>query len=352
MRVETPERGWLQPAEGSAGYALWRGLRFAGSLHATLVVLVLVAASVVWTYFLSGETVWPMASSLSLCSVNLVAAIAVHPAFRRHASLLVFHLALLAVIVLVAIGRLTYLKGRVELTSGESYSGQLSEFEAGPWHGLGYRDVRFVNADFTIDYLPGRQRDHTYNRVSYTDSNGNRRDVIIGDQVPLVLNGYRFYTSFNKGFALKFLWTPRTGPPVRGTVHLPAYPLHEYRQANTWTPPGGSEELWVQLQFDTPLLNPELPGRFGLPESHVVVIRFGDRRREVKPGESLDVGGGRVLYEGVGTWMGYTVFYDWTIPWLLAACAVAVGSLMWHLARKLLDRPWWSGATAEQEEIV
>ena len=352
MRVETSEQGWLHPATGFPEHALWKGLRLAASLNVTLAVLALVGASVVWTYLLAGQTVWPMASSLALCSVNLVAAIAVHPAFRRHTALLAFHLALLAVIVLVAIGRLTHLKGRVELTSGEAFSGDLTEFEAGPWHGLGYRGVRFVNEGFSIDYLPGRMRDHTRNRVAYPDADGRRREVVIGDQVPLVLDGYRFYTSFNKGFALKFQWEPNGGAPVRGAVHLPAYPLHEYRQANTWTPPGAAQEVWVQLQFDTPLLDPGQPGRFALPESHVVVARIGERRQVLKPGAALELDGGRAVYEGLGTWMGYTVFYDWTIPWLLAACAVAVASMIWHLARKLFDRSWWSGATGEREEAA
>ena len=37
-------------------------------------------------------------------------------------------------------------------------------------------------------------------------------------------------------------------------MHLPAYPLHEYRQALEWTPPGSSLALWTMLQIDETLM--------------------------------------------------------------------------------------------------
>ena len=38
--------------------------------------------------------------------------------------------------------------------------------------------------------------------------------------------------------------------------------------------------------------------------------------------------------------MGYRIFYDWTIPWMLAACAIAVLSMAWHFAGKFASNPW------------
>ena len=334
------EQGWLHPAAGRAEGLAWRGVRALSSLRLTLAVLLALAAGVVLALKGQGPPTWPLLAPLGLLSANLLAAIAIHPAFRRQGALLVFHLALLAIVALVALGRLTYLKGHVELSQGELFTGHLTDHEAGPWHAWGLRAVRFRNEGFTIDYLPGRQRDHTFNRIATVEADGRRREVIIGDQVPLVLDGYRFYTTFNKGFALTFDWLPRQGPPVRGTVHLPAFPTQESRQANTWTPPGAAGELWVQLQFDEALLDPRGAAHFRTPGSHRVVVRTGERRAVLTPGQSLALPDGRLVYQGVGTWMGYKVFYDWTIPWLLAACVVAVASLGWHLWRKCTARPW------------
>jgi hypothetical protein len=38
--------------------------------------------------------------------------------------------------------------------------------------------------------------------------------------------------------------------------------------------------------------------------------------------------------------MGYTVFSDWTMPWLIAACILAVASLGWHFGRRFAATPW------------
>ena len=146
----------------------------------------------------------------------------------------------------------------------------------------------------------------------------------LGDSVPLVLRGYRFYTSFNKGFAPVFVWHPHAGRPVGGSVHLPAYPLHEYRQAREWTPPGSTLPVWTMLQIDEPLLEGIGHERFRVPERHRIVLRIGDVRHELRPGDSVPLPGGTLQYQRLSTWMGYTVFHDWTKPWLLAACAVAV----------------------------
>jgi len=50
--------------------------------------------------------------------------------------------------------------------------------------------------------------------------------------------------------------------------------------------------------------------------------------------------GGVLLYDSLTIWMGYTVFYDWTISWLFAASIVAVLSLAWFFWQKFAARPW------------
>jgi hypothetical protein len=60
---------------------------------------------------------------IALLSLNLLAALVVHPAFRRQLPLLVAHLALLALVVLAGFGRLAALDGRFELTQGVPFDG-------------------------------------------------------------------------------------------------------------------------------------------------------------------------------------------------------------------------------------
>lgn len=303
-------------------------------------LLAVLAVAVLLAYQSEEWRNWPLALPLVALSANLLAAVTSNGIFRRQLPLLVFHLALVALLLLVAAGRLSYLKGTLELTEGATFEGLLTSMEAAPFHAGDLAKIRFSNEGFSIDYAPGLQRGPTRNRVSWLDDDGHRRQQVIGDQDPLRIKGYRFYTSFNKGFAPLFLWQPANGEPQLGAVHLPAYPLHELRQAREWMPPGSRAPVWIMLQFDEKLLDPAAPTTFRLPEKYRLVARFGDRRVELLPGQSLRLPEGNLSFQGLTTWMGYNVFYDWTLPWLAAACGVAVLSLGWHFWRKFATKPW------------
>lgn len=316
----------------------WRAL---ASLKLTLAALVFFAVGILYAYFSGERTTLALVPPLLLLSLNLIAAVATNPVFRRSGPLLLFHLALITLILLVAVGRLTYLRGHVELSEGEDFSGVLTEVDAGILHWSGLDKVHFSNDGFKISYDVGVQRGKTRNAVRYIDGDGHEQRAEIGDQIPLVLKGFRFYTSPNKGFAPAFVWYPAGGgPPMLGGVHLPSYPINEYRQARDWELPGTAIKAWTMLQFDEIILNPETPSEFSLPSKYKVIMRIGELRQELQPGDVIDLPQGRLVFDGLRTWMGYTVFYDWTIHWLLAVCTLAVVALGWHFWRKFAARPW------------
>jgi len=310
-----------------------------GSSRLTLWLIGLFALAIVASYFQLLNATWALAVPLALFVVNLGCAVSTNAVFRRQGALFAFHFALIAIVLLIAIGRLTYLRGHIELSSGETFSGKLVQSERGPWHWDRLAQALFVNEGFTIEYSPGMQRDRTANTVSWVEA-GTRRSAVIGDLDPLVRQGYRFYTSFNKGFAPLFTWQPAAGAPARGTVHLPSYPINEFTQAREWTPPGTTLKLWTMLDFDETPYDATKAWRFKVPDQHLLIVREGERRWTLKPGAQLVLAQGVLVYEGLTTWMGYKVFYDWTLPWLLAACVVAIGSMAWHFWRKYASGPW------------
>ena len=348
--VTSESAGWLTDAPERSHGAFGRNastvharhgwLCRLASLKLTLVFIVLLAASIIAAYSTGAAGAWPIAIPLGLLAINLTAAILTNTAFRRQTALLVFHLALLAIVVLAAAGRMTYLKGELELSTGEAFSGELTRSQQGPWHLSRLERVTFSNEGYTIAYAPGVRRNETRNRVSWTDAGGRRYVSVIGDQQPLVREGYRFYTSFNKGYAPVFTWQPAHGAASRGTIHLPAYPIHEHAQALQWTLPGTDAKIWVMLDLDEVVLDPAQASEFRLPSDHTLVVRDGSERRQLVPGGRYVTPHGVLVYEGLTTWMGYSVFYDWTMPWLLAACVLAVGALGWHFWRKFGTRPW------------
>lgn len=320
---------------------VWIFIERLASLKLTLLLLFVLGISVAVAYsgWISGT--WGLAIPLALLAINLMAAVITRPAFRRQFGLLVFHLCLLAIILLLAAGRMSYLRGHVELAEGEEFTGRLTASEFGPWHPDGLEKLRFSNEGFSIAYAPGLQRGKTRNWVRYTDGKGHQQRIEIGDQTPLVLSAYRFYTTPNKGFAPTFLWYPAGGgDSLLGSVHLPSYPVNAYNQAQEWQLPGTTLKLWTMLQFDEIILDPAKPSEFRLPKQHKLVMRAGEIRREMQEGESLELPEGRLVYLGLRSWMGYQVFYDWTIHWLLGACLLAVGSLGWYFWQKFTAIPW------------
>lgn len=309
------------------------------SLKFTPVGLVLLGGASIAIYkFDHGAAPW-LAAPLLLLAVNLIAAVATNGVFRKQMPLLVFHLALIVLVLLAAVGRLTYLKGNAEITEGAVFAG-LKDVDAGPLHGGRLAEVAFVNEGFDIEYMAGPVLDRIVNRVRWRDGRGDERVAEIGHNIPLTLYGYRIYPTSNKGFAPVFVWRPAAGQPVLAAVHLPSYPAHASGQALAWRPHGAAEELWVMLDIAETLIHDDKPSHFRLPSSRKVVLRRGETRTEMQPGERIALPDGQLEYQGLRTWMGYRVYYDWTIPWMLAACAVAIASLSWHFWRKFAATPW------------
>lgn len=297
-----------------------------GSLRSTLALLALLAAVVL------ARPAWPaLTLAIGALALNLGAALVVHPLLRRQAALLVAHLALLALVAGVGLGRMMALDGRFELTQGVPFDGTLLDASAGPLHRPRLQQLAFAHEGFEIDYAAGRRRGATRNTVSWRDEHGTPQRAVIGDHVPLRLSGHRIYTSPNKGFAPLLQWTPDTGEPVTGSVHLPSYPMHELRQSRAWRLPDG-REAWVQLELDAPLIDAQAAARWRMPGPHALVLRVGDERHLLRPGEQVALDGGRLRYVELRSWMGYRVAYDPTLPWLLASALLATLAFAVHYA--------------------
>lgn len=303
----------------------------AGSLRTTLAGLVLLGVVVAAGLDADVRIAWGLAGALALLAINLLAALVAHPQLRRRLALLVAHLALLALVVLVAAGRLTALDGRFELAEGEPFDGTLLDAARGPWHRDTLRSLHFRHEGFEIDYAPGLKRGPTRNRVVWQGGDGTLRRATIGDHRPLAIDGYRIHTSPNKGFAPLLTWAPDGGAPVAGVVHLPAYPAHALRQSREWRLPDG-REVWVQLQLEAALIDSSTDSAFRRPERPRIVVRSGDLRAELVPGEAMVLPGGTLRFEALRTWMGYRITADPTLPWLLAAALLAALALGLHYA--------------------
>jgi len=291
--------------------------------------------------------VW-IAGPFAMLGVNLLAALAVTPKLRRQAGLLGFHLALAGLALLAAADQLIALRGHVEITEGTTFDDRLVVAEAGPFHPWGLDRVHFVQGGFEIDYAPRMKRGETRSTVLLPAPSGRWRREIVGDDDPVVFGDYRFYTSFNKGFAPVLTYVDRLGVPHAGSVHMPSYPLNYFKQGNAWQLPDGGGEVKLWLKIPEPVYDPERPWRFGKPDDAVLVVMDGGERHELRPGQSIPVGTGRLRYDELRSWMGYTIAYNPLTPWMLAAVAVAILCLGWHIVGRFRRVPWQAVGTRRE----
>ncbi|MBF0283571.1 MAG: hypothetical protein HQL51_03835 [Magnetococcales bacterium] len=321
---------------------LWSGL---GALETTVAGLAWLGGALA---AVAQGWIFPTAALLppmGLLVVNLAAAMATRPGLRGSVPLLLFHAALLFFLLLLGVSRLTYFKGQAEVTEGIPFDGTVIGSESGPWHRNRLDRVEFAQQGFEIDYALGLRRGEIRNRVRWRDEFGEAREGGIDDDHPLVLEGYRFYPTANKGFAAVLTWTPRGGVPTEGSVHLSSYPSHAVPSID-WTLPGSDIPALTLLRMADPPADPERPFSFRLPEKHELVLTIGGETRALRPGEVWDRLEGRLEYQRLTTWMGYLIHYDPAKPWLIVAAFFAVGCLGWHFARRFARRDWTEDVTS------
>jgi cytochrome c biogenesis protein len=311
------------------------------SLKLTLPGMGLLLIGVLVSYRAGVASAWWVAGPLVLLAVNLASAIAVQPRFRRQPPLLAFHLALLAVLVLGAMERLSYFHGRVELLVGEAFDAASVQMQArGPWYRHDrLQRVSFVQGDFSVAYASSLTRGETRSRVFLPERPAT--PVVVGDTRPLSLSGFHFYTTSNKGYAAMLTWVGGDAVARRGAVHFPSYPLKDWKQVNGWTTPAGSD---VVLELALPRATPDdrewlLESRRAADLESTLTARWDNQRVSVRAGDWIALPGGRVRFDGLRMWMGYHVSFNPFLPWLLAAGLVGIAGLSWHFWRRLWSRP-------------
>jgi hypothetical protein len=286
-----------------------------------------------------------MLAPFALLVVNVGAAIVVHRRFRTDLPLLLFHLALLALVALAALARLIYMEGTTSLTSGDAFDGHLLTERRGPLHVGRLAELHFANDGFVEDRAARHRLHATYNRVRWQDDAGRWHPAQIGDDRPLLLKGYRIYTSDHRGFSPLLHWRTAAGGDEYGSVQLNDQVDGAVAPVKEFALPHGPT-VWLMLDFEASAAAPrqtraELLG--GL-RPHALVLRAGEARHVLRPGQSVELAGGTLTYVRLDSWMGYVLSYDPTRPWIMATVAIGVFSLIWFYWRRLFGRKPAPGA--------
>lgn len=303
-------------------------VRRAGSPRLTVALFALLALAVLAEGFVASA--WRLAAPLALVAVNLGCAIATRPRLRR-GGLGVFHAALLAAIVVATAGRLTHLQGRVEIVDGAAFDARAVEVTSvGPLHRAALDTVAFVQGPFEIDYLPRLKRMRTRSTVWVGGDAAGARPVVVGDDRPLVVDGYRFYTTHNKGYAAIVSWAGANGGATGGVVHFPSYPRFDWKQEQRFELPGTGT---IFAALDLPAaIDAEREWRYAPSSARAdLIVDVLGRRTRLQPGESVDLPSGTLRYDGIRGWMGYRIDHDPAAHALLALAIIAVAGLGFHV---------------------
>lgn len=267
---------------------------------------------------------------LLLLLVNLGAAIVSNARFRADIPLLMFHLALLVMVALLVTARLVYFEGAVRLTAGTQFDGKFHEHSQGLLHGDGASRLRFSHEGL-VEYAPDGGYPHTRANVAWQTTEGYPQMTAIGNDRPLELGGYRIFASRERGYSPIFLWQPRQGGEYIGTAHLGDDYMQTGSRGFTYGETlelAGGKNVWVRVDPDgAPAVTGEQEDLGSATLRHHLVLRDGDKRYELMPGDSIELEGGRLTYLRLSAWLGYRVSYDPTAPWLAATIIVGAVSL-------------------------
>ena len=308
---------------------------YLSSLKLSFAAMAVLLFAVLFSYFDQNQPVLWIAIPLLVLAVNLLFAMVYNPRIRQNSGLLMFHICLLALVLLAALGQLTSMKGRVEIVQGQAFdSEQVTVVQRGPWHSLqALKQLRFVQGDIQVDYTEGLRRGATRSQLQV-----NGEPFVVGDNRAFFAHGYRFYTTSNKGYAAMLSWFGENGQTIRGAIHFPSYPLYDWKQDNQWLTPAGQ---LLKMKFIS-ALQPEPDTSWMLDSRRAAgmlqVESAAGAIQTLKPGQRITLQGGELEFVEVRMWMGYSIFYNPWLAWFFAASIVGVLGLAWHFYLKLGPR--------------
>ena len=323
--------------KSAASLRFGRTLRYLAAPRWSVLFFILAAAAALWVAEGGASPMVAMPLPLSLLAINLLASIATHPRFRSDLPLLFLHLALISLVSLWLVASLTYVDGAASVTRGTSFDGSLHRVDKGVWHGGGVHRLRFSNEGF-VDEFPANGNEYlTYNRVRWWREDGTVQVSEIGDDLPLVLDGYRIYAS-GRGFAPQLLWKPLSGDVEFASIQLGGIQPDGWFDGNSSALANGPT-IWVRLSHE---IKRPAPGtrRLDLGASEIdspLVIRIGEVRHELRRGQSLQLPDGSLTYVRLDAWMGYRIVNDPTTPWVLIAIGLGIVSLILFYWKKIFS---------------
>ncbi len=297
----------------------------AALLGLLLAVLALYAREIV-------ENEWPRIAILTALTANLLANMSLRPRLLRRPPLALFHLCLLAILLLSVGGRLVYYQAALQAAEGQRVKLSGVPSHHGPWAPARLMDLSIKPLRIETLYWYGDNPKSSDMEVELSYKNQLLVRGKVAPNEPLVHEGVRIYLSPTQGFAAIFSYSPSTGEDIsRGAIYFPEYRKLSQLQIQQMTVPGLGYQLNCTLNL-TDLFSDQ--HAWGLEAPAGTTIRISsdgeDTDATLPVGGSLELPSGELRLESIVRYARITVDYDPTASWILLLLMLCPAPLLWQ----------------------
>lgn len=277
-----------------------------------------------------------LAPGFGVLAVNLMLAILVREKIRHNLPLLVFHIALLLIMLSVVVSRLTYFKGWAIMSENETLRQPTGIINQGPWHRSKLNSMPVLQQSFLAYFDEEGRRLDTESWLQPFDA---KEAILITNKETADVAGYQFTISNNLGFSVDLTWISGQGDIIRGLLQMPSQISQPETQGRKLILPDITDDIWLGLEIESARKSFFYP-YFSIPDHFYFTVVVGSESQQLKLGESIDLFGGTLILNNIIPWIGYEMYYDPAIYFLLIASIIAVIALGYFLSQRLGDSHW------------
>lgn len=245
----------------------------------------------------------------------------------KQPGMLVFHISLAAVLAALLIAPLYRVNAYFELAEGQTFQGEFILYEAGSWHVVDKHRWHLTQGTIQVNY----KRDDlgkSINSVLNDEQNNSQKPIRFLQ--PVNIDGFRITPTGNMGYSAILTYSYKDGRQQHGVVNFPGYPTSRTNQTNRFLSPE-TQETHVRLNLVNPPYRKDQPWSLDLSENTTVTIEHDWLKFNLKPGDVGTLPNGRLHFNKLVRWLGYSAVYDPFAPFIFFSALVSLLAIFWHV---------------------
>lgn len=214
-----------------------------------------------------------------------------------------------------------------ELSEGEAYAGQVEQLKTD----RGWSHVVEFDALLRLDAIHLEVKDSKYlidlqAMFSVHEQHGAVRHEVVETNRPLAISGYRLYPNNTMGYSAVFDRTLLSGERRRLYIHFQA-PL------SSWGNPYRLERNVLLELGESPLFSRMILSNDKTERLAMAVTKTGKEiaKRELKPGDVVDLGEYKLQFQGTVPWLGFYLASDRPMWMFFGATVITLLGYFLHL---------------------